>query len=180
VIQLFEGRHTLGVALSDYGKAWQDFAQEYKLQGWAKAMRPNTISWKVANKDALYENLTELAGRTEQAHIGLVNNRLIASIVTTAPVYQDIRIVKILERRPGSGDPLGLDSLDYLVKDIEKTYQLLKKTGANIDKENNEMHSWLSLRFGKLGEFEAKITDHLVLEVAIKELELSLKELSET
>ena len=32
------------------------------------------------------------------------------------------------------------------------------------------MHEWVSVRFGENDEFEAKFTDHLVLDVAVKEL----------
>jgi hypothetical protein len=69
-----------------------------------------------------------------------------------------------------------LDSIDYLVNNLNETYEFLEHAG--VVKESNDNHSWLSLRFGKNKEFEAKFTDHLVLEVAIKELKIAIDKIT--
>jgi len=164
---LIGDRQTLEEALKKYDAAWQEINLNIRA-------KPTTISWKVAGKDDLFKNLEFLKDNTEQVHIGTVNNRFIASVALLNSVH-GMYIIKILERRPGSHDPLGLDSIDYLVDDIDEAYTLIKDLGAV--RENNEVHEWLSLRFGESKEFEAKITDHLVLEVAIKEMQMAVKKI---
>jgi hypothetical protein len=172
MITLGGSPETLKKALEDYNAAWKAFLVVRHLETLEHTAVPNTISWKVADKADLFAVLESLKTDAEQMHVGTVNDRLIASVVLHKP-YDGMSIVKILERRPGSDDPLGLDSLDYMVKDPEHTYELLKDAEAHIVKESNEVHDWLSLRFGKNLEFEAKFVDHLVLAVAIKEMEIA-------
>jgi hypothetical protein len=155
-------------SLKRYDDAWK--RSDLKIKA-----KPTTISWKVANKADLFKNLEILKDKTEQVHIGTVNERFIASVVLTKPVH-GMFIIKILERRAGSYDPLGLDSIDYLVDDIETVYEQLKD--LYITKESNEVHEWLSLRFDDK-KFEAKFTDHLVLDVAIKELKIAANRIME-
>lgn len=178
MVELNGGRHSLEAALDEYETAWQNFIKVNNLNEWASAIKTNTISWKVADKATLFENLEQLADLTEQVHIGTVNNRFIASIVLHEPTWQSVKIIKILERRAGSADSLGLDSIDFLVSNTEEAFKALQKVkGGEIQKENNDMHAWLSLRFGENEEFEAKLVDHTVLAVAIKELKLAIKNL---
>lgn len=159
-----------GIALGDYRVAWKAFLVVHHLDVLEHVAVPTTLSWKVADKTELFTSLMALGAAVEQTHIGTVNGRFIASAVLHEP-YEGFAIIKLLERRAGSNDPLGLDSIDYLVKDVEAIYQLLKAAGAHVKREHNDMHAWLSLRFGTRLEYEAKFTDHLVLAVAVKEME---------
>ncbi|HSW36840.1 MAG TPA: hypothetical protein VLG37_00535 [Candidatus Saccharimonadales bacterium] len=178
MINLAGGRHSLEQALEEYHVAWHAFLNEFNLSKLGQAFKPTTLSWKVADRKALFENLASLGGQTEQVHIGTVDNRFIASIVLKDSDVHGMKIIKILERRPGSSDPLGLDSIDYLVEDIDAAFHKLKAAKAHIEHQTNAMHDWLSLRFGQNNQYEAKLTDHLVLEVAIKELKSALDSLT--
>ena len=167
---------SLTVALTEYHAAWNAFRVIHHLDILERLAVPTTIGWKVADAKTLYANLAALATVTEQAHIGVVNQRLIASVLLNDD-FESMRIIKLLQRRPQSSDRLGLDHIDYLVTDMLKIHMVLKEAGAHVNLENNDMHEWLSLRFGGKLEFEAKFVDHLVLDVAIRELqqaELSL------
>ena len=137
---------------------------------------PTTCSVKVDSKHLLYQILEGNSDIIEQMHVGTVNDRYIASAALTVPHY-GLPILKILERRPGSSDPIGLDSIDYLYADLDKAFELLQAAGLPVEKENNDMHAWLSLRFGENKQFEAKITDHIVLEVAVKEMKLQIEQI---
>jgi len=158
--------------LDSYNQAWRRLVKDKGLN----SFKATTLSVKVANKSELYKVLLDNEAGIEQVHIGTVNARYIASAVLKQP-YRDLNILKILERRSDSTDPLGLDSLDYLVADINQTFKKLKAAGLPIVKEYNDVHVWLSLRFGDYDEFEAKFTDHLVLGVAIKELQMSIEKI---
>jgi len=157
-------------ALGEQQAAWAELLAASQLP----KFRATTLSVKVADKAALFQVLQVNQKIIEQVHIGTVSDRYIASAVLTESAF-DMPILKILERRPGSDDPLGLDSIDYLVYDLEQTYEHFVAAGLPIVKEHNEMHEWLSLRFGPDDRFEAKLTDHIVLEVAIKELKASIE-----
>lgn len=170
----FDSEWAIETSLNDYRQAWLSLLQQ--AESLALEARATTLSIKVADKDAILNMLSINQTEIEQVHIGTVNDRFIASVLLDEP-YQGMPILKILERRPGSEDPLGLDSIDYLVPDLEHTFELLEAAGLPVLKENNDVHAWLSLRFGPDQRFEAKFTDHLVLAVAIKELQISIDRL---
>jgi len=163
------------ISLKVYQAAWSELKQTNKLPDFL----PTTLSIKVPSKTQLYQLLDNNSENIEQVHIGTVNDRYIASAVLKEP-FEGLPILKILERRPGSNDPLGLDSIDYLVGNLGRTFQMLQEAGLPVVKEQNDVHAWLSLRFGQNNEFEAKFTDHVVLEVAIKELNISIDVLNLT
>jgi len=170
IMELIGAENSLQKSLEDYEAAWRQLIEDNDLQVFADSVMPVTISWKVSDKKTLFENLEKLASQTEQVHIGTVNGRFIASIVLHEPV-NGMQIVKVLERRAGSDDPLGLDSIDYLVENTDSAFDILSKvTNGTVQKEHNDMHEWLSLRFGEDAQYEAKFVDHLVLAVAQKEL----------
>jgi hypothetical protein len=169
-MELTGGRTTLDEALAAYDTAWKKLITDNELEDFAESAIATTIGWKVADKHALFENMERLAGTTQQVHIGTVNGRFIASVVLKEP-YHGMYVIKILERRAGSDDPLGLDSVDYLVQNPTATYDRLSKArGCLVAKESNDNHAWLSLRFGDTREYEAKFVDHIVLKVAQQEL----------
>lgn len=176
MITLSGAGRELAEELTDYDNAWQNLSKSVPTLD--RSVTPTTISWKVASKAILFENLEHLAPQIEQIHIGTVNERYIASAVFHEPLKGQIAILKILERRQGSDDPLGLDSVDYLCRDLDNLKKLL--IGQKVELQSNDMHDWLSLRFGPDGRFEAKFVDHLVLDVAIKELQLSSDKLLST
>jgi hypothetical protein len=173
MINIEHGGLTLIGALQRYKIAWRKLVEEYKLDDFTEYAIPTTLSWKVGDKGHLYEDLYKIRKETEQVHIGTVNDRFIASVVLHEPLDAELWIIKILERRATSTDPLGLDSIDYLVPNLQQTYDGLKAAGLYVVKEHNDVHEWLSMRFGDNDQFEAKFTDHLVIQVAEKELKMS-------
>ena len=177
-LELGGGKLAAGTALAAHEAAWQKLLAAHQLQELGKQAVATTLSWKVADKAALFANLEDNAAAIEQVHIGTVNDRYIASAALKEP-FAGLPILKLLERRQGSDDPLGLDSVDYLVPDLDQTFATCQTAGLNIVRENNDMHDWLSLRFGDQDQFEAKITDHLVLDVGIKELGLASKQIQQ-
>lgn len=98
-------------ALTAYKSAWNILIKENKLEQLDRTIIPTTLSLKVADKNRLFQQLQSVVDQIDQLHIGTVNNRFIASIFLTTTI-EGLPILKILERRPGSDDPLGLDSLD--------------------------------------------------------------------
>jgi hypothetical protein len=174
-MDLHGGSADLDTMLSAYHMAWHQLIAENDLEIFKESVVPTTISWKVSDKKTLFGNLEHLANHTEQLHVATVNDRFIASIVLKEP-YDGMQIVKILERREDSEDPLGLDSIDFLVEDSKQIFDIASRAkGCKIEKEHNPMHAWLSLRFGSEHQFEAKFVEYLVLRVAQTELAISEK-----
>jgi hypothetical protein len=177
MINLSGGTVSVSQALKDYSTAWKSFLVVHHIESIEQYIVATTLGWKVADKTELFANLGAVAGISEQTHIGTVNDRFIASVILTTPVEAELHILKILERRVGSSDPLGLDSIDFVCKDVKQVRDILQAAHANIIDEHNDMHAWLSLRFGKDSQFEAKFTEQLVLDVAIRELQIGEKAL---
>jgi len=171
------GNSPLDKRLKAYFIAWVDFITA-SGQEWLGGLPPTALGWKVADRARFNQLLTGLSDRADQAHIGTVDGRKIASIVMTKPMQGDIYIVKLMQRRPGSDDPPGLDHVDFLLPEsIEETAKLLDKAKIHYTPQANELHHWLSLRFGEDGRYEAKLLDHLVLEVGVAELQFAAKQI---
>ena len=141
---------------------------------------PATIGWKVTDITEFNKALAGFLASdlVNQCHIGFVDKRYIASIVFREPIYQKIYILKLMQRRPGSTDPVGLDHVDFTVADLPATEAEFTKSGvADWDYESNEVHTWISVRFNGT---EAKFVDHVVLDVGVKELKDITKQLGFT
>lgn len=176
ILALGGSSETLAKAFDEYQTAWKAFLVINNLEILEHQARPTALGWKVADKPALYADLAAISNMTTQVHIGTVNQRQIASAVLAEP-YAGIPIIKILERRAGALDPLGLDHIDFLVDNPDQINEMLQAVGARIEHQHNHAHTWLSLRFGKNFEYEAKFVDHSVLDVCIKELQATRKSL---
>lgn len=176
MITLSGGREPLGVMLEEYQAAWKAFIVVNHLEPFDRAVTPVALSWKVEHKVSLYANLRGLGGKASQIYIGTFNDRFIATALLHEP-YEQMPLIKIMELRAGAHDVLGLGSIDYRVTDLDKTYDILKTAGAKVARDHNQSHAWLSLRFGKTHEYEAKFIDHSLLDVAIAELQSAKEKL---
>jgi hypothetical protein len=167
-------RESIKTSVDDHLKAWKIFVDVNNLSDIAH--RPTAIGWKVADLREFMKVLEQLlASDAEQVHIGRVNDRYIASIVFQTSIAESIKVIKLMQRRSGSSDPVGLDHLDFTVADLRKTKADLKKAGVPFEVENNDAHEWLSLRFSDGHAREAKFVDHTVLDVCIAELQEAAK-----
>lgn len=163
----------LDLKVAEYWNKWNEFRLKYKLSDFI----PTTVGYKVADINNFNDILNQLLvdGSASQLHIGSVNKRYIASVVLTKPLFNKIQILKLMQRRPDSEDPVGLDHLDFYVEnltDTEKEFKSLNLSGWNW--ESNDAHKWISLRFYGL---EAKFVDHLVLDVGVSEMNQASKKL---
>ncbi len=171
-----ELKSEMGKAAADYLKAWEIFVDVQNLN--ALAGKPTAIGWKVADLHEFMQALEQLlASDVEQTHIGRVNDRYIASIVFHTPLAVSVKVIKLMQRRIGSSDPLGLDHVDFTVPKLVSATLALKAAKVPYETESNDAHEWLSLRFGEGQSMEAKFVDHTVLDVCIAELQDAAKSL---
>jgi len=173
------GNSPLDRRLKAYSIAWEKFVTSLGEGGaWLGTLPPTALGWKVADRASFNRTLATLSDSSEQLHVGTVNGRKIASIVVPKPLEGDIHIIKLMERRRGSNDPIGLDHVDFLLADsLEAAAKRLDKAKIPYTPEANDIHRWLSLRFGEDGKHEAKLLDHLVLDVAVEEMRAAIVEI---
>lgn len=156
-----------------YLKQLDSFVKKHRLP----IGRPSTLAWKVTDITEFTETLGGFLkdNLVEQCHIGFVDKRYIASVVFKEPLYREARILKLMQRRPGSTDPVGLDHADFAVDSLPDTEaDLNKQPDIKWSYESNEVHQWISVWFDNR---EAKFVDHIVLDVGVKELQDATKQL---
>ena len=164
---------TIQQAASTYFSKVDAAVKQYGLP----AHQPAAVGWKVADINEFNDALSGFlkSGLVAQCHIGFVDNRYIASIVFKEPIYQNIRILKLMQRRPGSTDPIGLDHADFPVEDLAAAEATLAKQKVpKWGHESNDVHGWISVWFDGL---EVKYFDHIVLDIAVKELQDTISQL---
>lgn len=152
---------------ASYFKKWDSFRTQVGIV----VQRPSTIGWKVEDLDEFNSILGKLLNDklTRQCHVGYVDGRYIASIIFLNPIYKDIQILKLMQRRASSSDATGLDHVDFYVKDLSAIErEFTQKKIVDWSHESNASHHWISLRFDNT---EAKFVDHLVIDVCIMELQ---------
>lgn len=153
-------------ALKQYQAAWTDWCGAVHMD--TSNAQPTAVGWKVPDLEAFMEALQMYLSDSPQVHIADVNNRKLASIVLTEALPMGIKVIKLMQRRLGSDDALGLDHVDFTVKDLSEVEVMLKSAHTEYEWQSNDAHKWISARI--TGGREAKFVDHTVLEVGAKEL----------
>jgi hypothetical protein len=154
-------------SLKTYFKEWDSYIKDLDYLN----LTPTSVGWKVKDIQKFNKILSSSLDSklTIQSHIGLVDHRYIASIVLSKPFYKNISVLKLMQRRPGSTDPVGLDHVDFYSNKLKSIETELNKTDIKWEFQSNEAHKWISLFFN---DNEAKFFDHTVIDVAVSELKL--------
>jgi hypothetical protein len=103
--------------------------------------------------------------------LGWVNERWLASLhLKDSELPGGIKILKLMQRRAGSTDPVGLDHLDFHAESEDEIKRILtNETDLNAAEEsNNPLCHWHSIRFD---DTEAKLRSDTVLDICIAELQ---------
>jgi hypothetical protein len=158
-------------------RAWKDLiaTQVGQLLDRTEPM-PSALGIKVPNQEGVFAALRQFLESGDQYHGATVDGRNITTIFKVHPLGETsslgpIRLIKILERRPGSHDTLGPDHLDVLIATLYEFGQLatdLKNLGLKAAVEQNEAHSWLSIR---TAGFEFKLVHESVWAICCREME---------
>ncbi len=160
----------MDTSLTEYLRNWTLLSKERPNQAYFNGLRPTAIGWKTQDLAEFDRMFTELRQQCDQVHLGWVNDRWLASMhLKDARLKGGIEIIKLMQRRPGSTDPVGLDHVDFLCSDSSEAKKVLaQEQGLNWTEETNNPHcSWLSIWFDNT---EAKLRDNTVLDVCIAEL----------
>ena len=163
---------------------WREFSAEVDFESLfddTLLVRPfppvaSAVGIKLGGLPEVLQAHASLYEQGDQSHCGPVNDRTIATLLKPAPFALDaLRQIKLLQRRPGSDDELGLDHLDvYLQIGDALMEQLLKaaqQRGINCEYEANDAHGWISVSHNG---FEFKLVNHPVWKVCCDEAQQAL------
>jgi hypothetical protein len=164
-------KEALSQSLDKYFAKWDEYVARMGLYAIASKMRPLAVGWKVGNRAEYRRVMSVLDMYAKQIHSVTVGDRKFATVVLNEPLARGITILKIIERREGSRDVVGLDHVDFYLPIIEGIAEMLERGEANWRRQGNDTYKRVSVRFGPESLYEAKIIDHTVLDIAADELE---------
>lgn len=157
-------------ALEDYQKEWRTLVEKTNENDFFKSLTPTAVAWKVTDLAEFNKLLLELSKECDQVHLSWINERWLGTLhLKDKKLPWRIKVIKLMQRRPKSRDPVGLDHVDFLLpKDTEAGEILAKEPSIKWTKEMNSRHcKWISIWFSGT---EAKIRSDTVIDVAINEL----------
>lgn len=160
----------INTAIDEYQSKWQRLVAARTNKEFFGSLKPTAVGWKVTNLDELLGYFNELRKSCDQVHFGWVNERwLVTMHLRNQSLEKGIQIIKLMERRPGSKDPAGLDHLDFYNKDGNFEKVLSKESDLKWSKEmNGKVCRWTSVWFAGT---EAKLRKDTVIQPCIAELQ---------
>lgn len=168
----------LSNSLKIFHKEWQGFVKSRRQKNFFNSLKPTAAAWKTTDLAEFEKLLLELSKDCDQVHLGWVNERWLATLhLKTKKLPMDIKIIKLMQRRPQSKDAVGLDHVDFLrPKNTKLDNILVKETGVKWTKEMNGRHcKWISIWFSNT---EAKLRSDTVIDVCISEMNELLPQLT--
>ena len=154
-------------ALKEYFVDWTAWCEQQHTFAF-RALLPMHAGWKISDEPALGQELAMLLPFTDQGHIGTVDNRKIA-LLALNDLAEGVPILQIMQLRPDSSDPLGLDHVAFYCPEVTALKTALKASDYTWEEQHNTGHTWLSLWFGEK-QREAKFFDHTSLDIGAREL----------
>ena len=156
-------------ATEEYHGKWHAFVKARDDKAFFEALKPTAAAWKVLNRVELDDRLAALRDQSDYLHFAWVNERwLVTVVLKEACLPGTIKVVKLMERRLGSTDPIGLDHIDFLLPKGDAKEVLGKEHDLKWTEERNGDHcQWLSLWFSGT---EAKLRSDTVLQACADDL----------
>lgn len=163
----------INAALRDYYTRWQELVDTRKDGEYFKELKPVTVGWKVADLAQYDDVRSQLRPMAGLMHERRMNNRWLSSIVLEdVELEGGICVIKLMQRRPASDDPLGLDHVDFYTPDVIGLEEMMdREPDLKATQERNDAldnYSWISIWFDGT---EAKIKQYTVLKLAGEELQ---------
>lgn len=157
-------------ATTSYLEKWDRLVEKRANKTFFQNLKPVSVGWKTTDLNEFNGIFLELREYCDQVHLGWVNERWLASMhLKDSKLPGDIEIIKLMQRRPNSTDPVGLDHFDFYHDSEEEIKQVLTSE-ADLDaakESNNPLCHWHSIRFE---DTEAKLRADTVIDVCIAEL----------
>jgi hypothetical protein len=153
----------------EYLDAWAVLSEERHNKAFFAKLKPTAIGWKFTDRAEVMERFNEIRDLCEQVHFGWINERWVICVYFKDLVLPgDIKVLKLMERRPGSHDPVGLDHIDFYAGGIDVAAALADEQDLRYAEEHNGEHcKWISVWFDG---GEAKLRNDTVLKVCADEM----------
>ncbi len=170
-------KEALSQSLEKYFAKWEEYVSRMGLFAVAEKMKPLAVGWKVANRAEYRRVMSVLDNYAQQIHSVTVGKRKFATVILSEPLAKKITVIKVIERREGSRDIVGLDHVDFYLPMIEGIAEMLERGEANWRRQGNDRYKRISVRFGPESLYEAKIIDHTILDIAAEEIDFASQKL---
>jgi hypothetical protein len=158
----------LNKAIIEYRAKWQKLVDRRHDKEFFAELMPTAVGWKVTDQAEHDRLVAELRDRCDLVIGAYMNDRWITKLHLKDNEFEwGFTVVKVMERRPGSADPVGLDHIDFYSPAVAQADEVLKsEPGLTWEHETNGA-SWISVRFE--GQ-EAKLRTDTVLDSYIRDL----------
>ncbi|SRR6266702_1390778 len=163
----------LNEALEQYHAKWHKLVSGRRNKTFFEGLMPTAVGWKTADR-AEYDRLcAELHDQSDHIAETWMNGRWIAKFhLRDVKLAGDIEIVKIMQRRPGSSDAVGIDHVDFYSTEVAGAERILQdEPDLKWTNESNDViagYGWISIWFDNT---EAKLKRDTVLDIVSAELQ---------
>lgn len=168
----------LNEALETFHKKWQTLVDARVDKAFFTQLQPIAVGWKAEDLKEFDHLFKQFRSVSTMAHLVSLNDRWIATFVLrdTDQLCWNVPLVKLMQRRPGSKDSVGLDHIDFYdpgQRGYEKV--LVNEPGIKWSHEaNGDFCKWISVWFDGT---EAKLRSETSLDVGIAEMEAAKQHL---
>lgn len=163
----------LQTAIKNYLEKWAALVDQCIDKPFFERLRPVAVGWKVADREEYDRVYAELHDACDKIIETWMNERWIAKMhLKETTLRGGIEIIKLMQRRPGSEDAVGLDHVDFYSPEVAQAKDILEQEPAlKWTIENNdavEGYEWLSVWFANT---EAKLKANTVIDIVTHELQ---------
>lgn len=167
----------LNRAIETYHQKWHTLIDKRANKDFFCNLKPTAVAWKTTDRaeyDKLFAELHDLCDVIVDVEM---DDRWIAKMhLKNTELTGGIEVIKLMQRRPGSTDAVGLDHVDWLwdgpsVDDLDAILE--KEPNLKWNHETNGAH-WVSLWFAGT---EAKLRTDTVVDSCMRELKAINKRL---
>src|SRR5690606_26057294 len=102
-------KEALSQSLDKYFAKWDEYTSRMGIYSIAEKMRPVAVGWKVGSRAEYRRAMSVLDNFAVQIYSVTVGKRKIATVILEKPLMRGISVIKVIERREGSRDIVGLD-----------------------------------------------------------------------
>lgn len=163
----------LSTAITDYKTKWEALVAERSDRVFFESLKPTSVAWKTEDLADYDARMAELRDLCDQIYVVWMNERWIAKLHLKEGVLPwNLRVIKLMQRRPGSTDTVGLDHVDfYTTKEVEPILKKESNLKWNFEKNSCQWHSvWFAAG-------EAKLRNDTICGVCANELLETEKEI---
>lgn len=154
--------------VQEYLDGWQAFSAARNDKDYFGGLKPTAIGWKFTDRTELMQRFNEIRDMCEQVHFGWINERwVICAYLRDVTLPGGIKVVKLMERRPGSTDAVGLDHIDFYTPETDVRTHVEQEDIKWTEEHNGEHCKWISVWFEG---GEAKLRNDTVLKVCADEM----------